>query len=196
MMPSTALTPRSVAELTQTVFGEALSLGAAFARLGFEVPHRAKTFATQPAALWVGSVGYERFKDNRDFAALLAAKGVDRLVDVRELPISRRRGYAKTALAGALAAAGIEYVHLRGLGNPKPYRHLYKSGHVEEGRKLYKRYLLGERRDVLDQLVPLLREKRTVLMCLEHDAAACHRTVIFNALRDDLRLELDVAELG
>lgn len=38
----------------------------------------------------------------------LLGAGVDRLVDVRELPLSRRRGFSKSALSGALHDAGIE----------------------------------------------------------------------------------------
>jgi uncharacterized protein (DUF488 family) len=47
---------------------------------------------------------------------------ITRLIDVRELPISRRKGFAKTALSTALAVAGIEYVHLKGPGDPKDGR--------------------------------------------------------------------------
>jgi uncharacterized protein (DUF488 family) len=146
--------------------------------------------------LWVGSIGYERYRDNSDFAQRLADAGVERLVDVRELPISRRRGYAKTALGDVLRTVGIEYVHIKALGNPKPFRDLYKSGRAEEGRRLYERHLLSEGRDALDDLVPLLRDKRTALMCVEHDPSVCHRTVIVDALRDELQLDLDVAEIA
>jgi uncharacterized protein (DUF488 family) len=146
--------------------------------------------------LWVGSIGYERYRDNSDFAQRLADAGVERLVDVRELPISRRRGYHKTALGDVLRTVGIEYVHIKALGNPKPFRDLYKSGRAEEGRRLYERHLLTEGRDALDDLVPLLRDKRTALMCVEHDPSVCHRTVIVDALRDELQLDLDVAEIA
>jgi uncharacterized protein (DUF488 family) len=49
----------------------------------------------------------------------LARAGVNRLVDVRQLPLSRRRGFSKTALGETLHIAGIEYVHVKALGNPK-----------------------------------------------------------------------------
>jgi hypothetical protein len=189
--------PRSLAELTRAVFGEALRMDEVFARLGLGEPgERPKPSDVAPTGLWVGSVGYEKYKDNRDFAARLSDEGVDQLVDVRELPVSRRRGYAKTALGEAMAAVGIEYIHIRALGNPKPYRELYKSGRVDEGREHYTRHLLSNHRDALNELVPLLRDKRTVLMCVEHDATTCHRTVILDALRDELGIELDVAELA
>jgi uncharacterized protein (DUF488 family) len=152
--------------------------------------------APSAPALWLGSVGYERHKDSAEFAQLLRTAGVERLIDVRELPISRRRGYAKTALGEAMKGEGIEYVHMRDLGNPKPYRDLYKLGKVEEGRRLYTDYLHEEQREALELLASMLPEKKTALMCVEHDAAVCHRTVILESLRSELGLELDVAELA
>ena len=147
-------------------------------------------------ALWVGSIGYENFRDVADFAQHLRRAGVERLIDVRELPISRRPGYAKTALGEALAAEGIEYVHIRGLGNPKALRDLYRSGRVPEGRQRYSAYLLEERRDELDALRALLEEKHCALMCVEHDQKVCHRDVIFEALRSEFDLSLHVAALA
>lgn len=186
---------RSVAELTKAVFGEALSIDQVLARLELvELPVTGSQTAT--IDLWVGSVGYELHRDHLAFARHVQAAGVERLIDVRELPISRRRGYAKTALGQAMADVGVEYVHIRALGNPKPYRDLYKSGRVEEGRRCYEKHLLSEQRGALEKLVPLLREKRSALMCVEHDAATCHRTVIVEALRSEFGLKLDVAEIG
>ena len=63
------------------------------------------TDAKQRQKAW--AIMYERFKQSGDLAARLAAAGVERLVDVRELPISRRRGYANTALSGALARGTV-----------------------------------------------------------------------------------------
>ena len=183
----------SLAELTKAFFGEPLTMDQMLALLEAEPP---STVAAAPAALWVGSVGYERHKDNAIFAQHLRASGVERLIDVRELPISRRRGYAKTALGLAMAAEGIEYIHIKALGNPKPFRDLYKSGRVEEGQRRYEEHLLGEQRGALEDLGPLLREKRSALMCVEHDPATCHRSVIIDALRHELGLALDVAEIG
>ena len=133
-----------------------MTLNEVFARVDLDVP----ASAAEDKVLWIGSAGYERFKHNADFAKRLRDAGVQRLVDVRELPISRRPGYAKTALAEAMSAVGIEYVHMRALGNPKPFRDLYKSGRAAEGRKLYVHHLVTERREALEELVPLLRDKR------------------------------------
>jgi hypothetical protein len=192
---------RSFGELTRAVLGSAMTMDEVFALLAGEpsvdAPFDPEADASgRTGELWVGSVGYERFRLNTDFAAHLKEAGVERLIDVRQLPISRRRGYAKTALGDALGEAGIEYVHMRALGNPKPTRELYKSGRTAEGRAGYEQYLLGEQRPALGELVGLLQEKRSALMCVEHDPATCHRTVIIEALRDELGVDVCVAELG
>ncbi|HEY0517216.1 MAG TPA: DUF488 domain-containing protein [Solirubrobacteraceae bacterium] len=146
--------------------------------------------------LWVGSAGYERHRDSADFAARLRHESVERLIDVRELPISRRRGYAKKALAEALAREGIEYLHIKALGNPKAFRDLYKSGRVAEGSAAYRRFLLSERIEAVAALIPMLMEKRSALMCVEHDHDVCHRSVIFEAIQSELGVRLDVAQVA
>jgi hypothetical protein len=186
---------RTFAELSQAVLGRPVSIAEAFDLLMAE-EFRPEPPAASAPALWLGSVGYERHKDSAEFAKFLRAAGVERLIDVRELPISRRRGYAKTALGETLGAEKIEYVHMRKLGNPKQYRDLYKSGKVEEGRELYTAYLQGEQREALELLASILPEKKTALMCVEGDASVCHRTVILESLVSELGLELDVAEIA
>lgn len=148
------------------------------------------------ASTWIGSVGYERYRSVEDFARLLANAGVERLIDVRELPISRRRGFAKTALSEALGEQGVEYLHLRGMGNPKQFRDLYKRGHVEEGRAGYEQLLTKDRADDLRELAETIHEKRSALMCVEHDEAVCHRQVILGALQNQLGLDLEIARIG
>jgi uncharacterized protein (DUF488 family) len=186
---------RSVAELTTALFGEALSIDEVLARLEL-IDMSAPRTVNATTGLWLGSVGYELHKDHIAFARHIRAAGVERLIDVRELPISRRRGYAKSALGQVMADVGIEYVHIKALGNPKPFRDLYKAGNVKEGQRLYEEHLLGEERESLERLVPMLHEKRCALMCVEHDPATCHRTVILDVLRSELGLDLDVAEIS
>jgi uncharacterized protein (DUF488 family) len=185
----------SLAELTKSVFGSPMTMDQVFDAVGAG-PRRGAVESTAARSTWIGSVGYERHRVSTEFASHLRALGVERLVDVRQLPISRRRGYAKSALAEAMGLVGIEYVHMRGLGNPKATRDLYKSGRVEEGRAGYERYLLTEQRSVLEELAARLPEKRTALMCVEHDAGTCHRTVIIDALQRELGMDVTVVELS
>jgi uncharacterized protein (DUF488 family) len=62
-----------------------------------------------------------------DFLADLRARGVRLVADVREAPISRKRGFSKTALSDALQRAGIAYRHIRTLGCPKAIRDSYRN---------------------------------------------------------------------
>ena len=186
---------RSIAELTTALFGEPLTIDDVLGRLDLLEASGAPS-QRSPVGMWVGSLGYEQHKDHAAFARHVQRAGVERLIDVRELPISRRHGFAKSALSTAMADVGVEYIHIKALGNPKPFRDRYKQGHVAEGRRKYERHLLSVQRAALDSLVPLLREKRAALMCFEHDPTICHRTVIVQALREELGLELDVAEIG
>src|SRR4051794_25982607 len=87
-----AIDTRPLSELTSALFGTAMTMDDLFALLADEA------YAPDPAgdgcvhagvAMWVGSVGYERYRLNTDFAARLQAAGVERLIDVRQLPISR-----------------------------------------------------------------------------------------------------------
>ncbi len=60
------------------------------------------------------TIGYEA-APMADFLDALTSAGVKRVIDVRALPLSRRPGFSKTPLKGALAEAGIDYVHLKAL---------------------------------------------------------------------------------
>ncbi len=91
-----------------------------------------------PAPLY--TVGYEGLSLPH-FLDRLAQANVSRLIDVRELPLSRRPGFSKTKLSEALGDSGIEYVHMRLLGNPKPNRERYWSGDLRGGADVYRRHL-------------------------------------------------------
>jgi hypothetical protein len=72
---------------------------------------------------------------------------------------------------------------------------MYKSGRTEEGRAHYERFLREKRRDALDDLVVMLQETMSALMCVEHDPTTCHRTVITDTLRDDLGLVIELVHI-
>ncbi len=142
----------------------------------------------------VFTIGYEQHRFPTTLIEALHAAGVRRLVDVRERPLSRKRGFSKTALAAALEAAEIEYAHVRELGNPKPYRDLYRSGRVEEGKRRYREHLHNGSYPALVELSELVTEAPTCLLCFEATHDECHRAVIVDALKSRLG-ELDVEHL-
>jgi len=139
------------------------------------------------------TVGYEGRSLDELLGALRAA-GVERLIDVRELPLSRRRGFSKTALSDTLHESGIAYVHVKALGNPKPNRERYWAGDVEGGAAVYRKHLNNGSRSALVELAASLRDDPACLLCFERDHTECHRDVIVQELQQ-LKPRLKVSHL-
>ena len=72
------------------------------------------------------TIGYEGI-DVQQFFMLLKEHNIETVVDVRELPLSRKPGFSKKILATALKLSGLEYTHLADLGCPKPIRDRYRA---------------------------------------------------------------------
>jgi uncharacterized protein (DUF488 family) len=147
---------------------------------------------TTPVTPVLFTIGYESHTAPETLVTRLQTAGVQRLVDVRDLPLSRRRGFSKTALAATLADSGLSYEHERALGNPKPYRDLYRSGRQPEGESLYRVHIRNESADAVHRLGETLQERVTAVMCFENDHSTCHRSVIVDELRariPELRVE-------
>ena len=132
----------------------------------------------------VWTIGYERLLPPA-LAAELVAVGVERVLDVRYRPQSRRPGMSKTRLGEMLADHRIAYEHRRSLGTPPDIRWFFKNRKVEEGREAYRVWVESTASDELDDLLEELRDgPRTALLCLEEDPAVCHRRVLCEALRE------------
>jgi uncharacterized protein (DUF488 family) len=132
------------------------------------------------ATIW--TIGYERLLPGQ-LVAELGAAGVQRLIDVRYRPQSRRAGMSKTRLGRLLADHGIAYEHRRALGTPPDIRFHYKSGRVAEGAARFREHIEHHSAQALDALAAELDDgPRTALLCLEADPATCHRRVLVDQL--------------
>jgi uncharacterized protein (DUF488 family) len=132
----------------------------------------------------IWTIGYEKLLPPELLAELQAA-GVQRVLDVRYRPQSRRPGMSKTRLGDMLAEHGIAYEHRRGLGTPPDIRWLFKNKRVAEGREQYRAYLETTAAEEVAALAAELDSApRTALVCLEAEPAECHRRVIAEALRE------------
>ena len=101
------------------------------------------------------------------------------LADVRELPLSRKKGLSKNSLATRLEAEGIEYIHYKSLGDPKPGRDAAKSGDFDTfERVFYDHMTKPETRTALQDLLEVASNKLTCMMCFERCATNCHRSII------------------
>lgn len=123
------------------------------------------------------TIGYEG-ASLADFLRRLTQAGVAILVDVRELPLSRRKGFSKTSLSAALNARGIHYVHCRELGAPKAIRHELRE--TSDYQTYFRRFDAYLRTQVpaVQWLAEACTGRNVVLMCFEADPAECHRSAV------------------
>lgn len=128
------------------------------------------------------TIGYEGL-DIDAFVVRAAETGVKTIVDVRELPLSRKKGFSKNSFQQALADAGIAYAHIPALGCPKPIRDRYKAdGDWAEYTKSFLVYI--ETQDAtIRELVKISKATTACLVCFEADYTACHRTYVARAAR-------------
>lgn len=134
----------------------------------------------------ISTIGYEGAK-LEDFVATLNHVDIDILVDIRERAQSRRKGFSKTALSEALASAGIDYLHLRELGDPKPGREAARRGDWEEFRSIFSEVVSSTTaQDAIRKIEEIARESRVCLLCYERDYTTCHRKIVSDILDDRL----------
>jgi len=127
------------------------------------------------------TIGYEGL-DLPRFISLLAHHGVETLVDIREMPLSRKPGFSKTALRGALNLSGVEYTHIAALGCPKDVRNQYRAdGDWSRYKKGFLRYLESQETAVAE-LAALSASSNCALLCFEADHNYCHRSMVANAV--------------
>src|SRR5688572_21057553 len=129
-----------------------------------------------PPTIW--TIGYERLGPDALIAELEAAR-VERLLDVRFRPQSRKPGMSKTRLSDALARHRIAYEHRKELGTPPDIRWLFHAGKTARAAAAYREYVEANARRALDELAGEVEDgPRTVLLCLEQEPEQCHRRVI------------------
>jgi uncharacterized protein (DUF488 family) len=131
------------------------------------------------------TIGYEGTTVG-EFVAALRQAGVERVIDVRALPLSRRPGFSKTPLSRALAETGIDYVHLKALGTPAEGRAAARAHRDDDLRRIYHGQLeLPEAMAQSAQMLELASERPSALLCMERDPAHCHRTLLLEAVAAD-----------
>ena len=140
------------------------------------------------------SIGYTGYSVD-DFIATLVDNGVQCLVDTRELPISRKKGFAKSALRNHLLDAGLEYHHFRCLGSPRSDRHAVReTGDYGLFFSRVRKHLENvEAVTALHEIAAMARLRTTCLMCCCSDWHLCHRSCVVEAITS--RTYFDVTHL-
>lgn len=120
-----------------------------------------------------------------DFMRLLEAHGVQRVIDVRKIPRSRRNPqFNRDRLSPALHRARIHYRHMPGLGGLRHARRdSANMGWQNASFRGYADYMQTPAfEESLNRCIALARRERVVLMCAEAVPWRCHRSLIADAL--------------
>jgi uncharacterized protein (DUF488 family) len=117
---------------------------------------------------------------------ILHAFSIKRVVDIRTLPGSKHTPqFNLQHMKDALPTAGIDYVHLKGLGGfRKPVKGSDQNAAWQNsGFRGYADYMQTDAfRIALEQLIELLQERLTVYCCTEGVFWRCHRQLVSDAL--------------
>ena len=137
------------------------------------------------------TIGYESATQEEVIARLKRA-GVEVLLDVRAVAASRRAGFSKGVLAASLAEAGIDYLHLRQLGTPKPGRDAAHKGRIAEMHAIYEDHLREPAAQLeLAQACEIARTRKAALLCYEADVHRCHREIVAQRIREAIGCEVE-----
>lgn len=124
------------------------------------------------------TIGYEGCQAP-DLFATLQDNGVGLLIDVRDVPLSRKPGFSKTSLSQGLIDAGIGYLHLKGLGDPKPGRIAAREGRFSDFRRIFTAHMkTTAAQQALAEAVAAASKSVACLLCFEQDHANCHRCIV------------------
>ncbi len=140
------------------------------------------------------TLGYEGTQAQQ-FLRVLTARKIDTLVDVRDMPISRKPGFSKQSLTAGCETVGINYEHWQILGCPKAIREDYRlDGDWAKYTRRYKKHLLTLA-DTLEDLSSRALKERLCLVCFEADPLFCHRSYIADAVSELMPRTIEIIHL-
>ena len=120
------------------------------------------------------SLGYQG-KSIEDLIEILTKYNVEKLLDIRIKPVSRKKDFNKNRLSSKLNDVGIDYVHFRDAGNP-----YYKEAkNTAECLNLYSSYL-DIHPEVVDQLLEEVYNGTIAILCYEKNHDVCHRSILLD----------------
>jgi len=129
------------------------------------------------------TIGYEG-RGIQQFINLLQEYQITRLIDVREIPLSRKKGFSKTGLQERLAKEKIEYVHIRALGSPREIRHkLRLDSNYAAFFEAFKNHLSQNLGSVAD-IYQYLTDGINCIMCFESHPERCHRSTVAQKVKE------------
>lgn len=129
------------------------------------------------------TIGYEG-RDIDEFINRLKNFKITRLIDVRQIPLSRKKGFSKSILSERLESENIEYLHFKSLGSPYDIRDKLKTdGNYISFFKSYSKYL-AKNMDAVAEIHGYITNGVNCLMCFERLPTKCHRLAVVNKIKE------------
>lgn len=145
---------------------------------------------TRAGAGKIFTAGYEGISIT-EFISRLKAASIHTVIDVRAMPISRKKGFSKSAFSKILTEEGIGYEHFPSMGCPKSVRDRYKiDGDWPNYTRDFLAYL-DTQEEAIVSLSNTAAEKSCCLVCFEADFTLCHRLYVARAVSTLSGLEVN-----
>ena len=143
----------------------------------FTVNSERKRLAARPLApAAVYTAGYEGLTVDGFLDRLLRA-GIQRILDVRNNPVSRRYGFHKSTLTRLAGRVGISYVHLPELGiRSESRQELSTQSDYDALFRQYRATTLRSEKAAISRAAALVAGEPSVLVCMEALPCQCHRS--------------------
>jgi len=124
------------------------------------------------------TIGYEGLVIE-EFIELIKRNDIQTVIDIRELALSRKNGFSKTALSIVLESNNIHYYHFHELGSPRELRKDLHENKVEydEFFQSYRAYVANHV-DIIINALEIAEQSNSALLCFEHDPEICHRSIL------------------
>lgn len=129
------------------------------------------------------TIGYEG-TDIKSFISVLHRYSIDCVLDVRELPLSRKRGFSKNVLANFLNNESIDYVHFRELGSPRDLRMALRK--TQDYELFFKKMsqFIDKNIDAIRRAHNHVLYQNCCLLCYERSHEHCHRSIVAQKIKE------------
>jgi uncharacterized protein (DUF488 family) len=129
------------------------------------------------------TIGYEG-QSVKSFLAVLKEHSIECVLDVRALPLSRKKGFSKNTLKKHLETHAIAYVHLPDLGSPKEVRDNVKAtGDYKTFFEAMEKHL-ADQEEALEEACRHVQQSVCCLLCFEKDPQQCHRSLVAQKIKE------------
>jgi uncharacterized protein (DUF488 family) len=142
----------------------------------------------------LSTIGYQGTNVD-DFFQVLIQNEIEIIIDIREYPISRKKGFSKSALSQLAETYDILYIHFNSLGCPREIRNDYRQD--RDWDRYSRRFLsyLETKSDEVDKLAKLVQLNNSCLLCFEANPDHCHRIYVADEISSRLCSDIAIKHL-